>query len=122
MLNARDFELLLPWYLNGTLTDRERALVADYLRAHPEEDARVQWNASLRAGIKEQADELPQDLGLRRALFTVRQDRLTPLLRRIRSADVLDSAIEAASEKLKEVLQVRLYGGGRGDCWIRLRG
>ncbi len=75
MLSARDFELLLPWYLNGTLTDRERALVADYLKTHPEEDARVQWNASLRAGIKEQADALPEDLGLDRILAAVNRDK-----------------------------------------------
>jgi hypothetical protein len=74
VLSARDFESLLPWYLNGTLTDRERALVAAYLEAHPEEDARVQWNALLRAGIKKQADDVPEDLGLDRVLAAVRPD------------------------------------------------
>jgi len=75
VLSAEDFELLLPWYLNGSLTERERILVADYLKAHPEEDARVQWNASVRAGIKEQADALPEDLGLARILAAVNRDQ-----------------------------------------------
>jgi len=74
VLSAQDFELLLPWYLNGTLTDRERALVADYLAAHPEESSRVQWHTSLRAGIKAQIDEVPEDLGLDRLLARVHRD------------------------------------------------
>jgi len=55
--------------------ERERILVADYLKAHPKEDARVQWNASVRAGIKEQADALPEDLGLARILAAVNRDQ-----------------------------------------------
>jgi hypothetical protein len=72
MLSATQFEQLLPWYLNGTLTEPERGLVADYLEAHPEQSTRVQWNASLRARIKEQVEELPQDLGLDRILGAMR--------------------------------------------------
>jgi hypothetical protein len=74
VLSPRDFELLLPWYVNGTLSDQERKLVAAYLKQHPEEDARVRWHSSLRAGIKEQVDELPEDLGLDRVLAVVRRD------------------------------------------------
>ena len=74
MLSARDFELLLPWYVNGTLSDQERRLVAAYLKQHPVEDARVRWHSSLRAGIREQVDELPEDLGLDRVLAAVRRD------------------------------------------------
>jgi hypothetical protein len=73
VLSARDFEELLPWYLNGSLTERERILVADYLKAHPEGDARVQWNASLRARVKEEVEEVPQDIGLDRVLATMRR-------------------------------------------------
>ena len=62
MLSANEFELLVPWYVNGTLSDSERALVVDYLATHPEEHARVQWNASMRAAVKRQADELLANL------------------------------------------------------------
>jgi len=68
MLSPKEFELLLPWYLNGTLSDSERALVNGYLEAHPEQEARVQWHSSLRSAIKSQADDLPVDLGLKRVL------------------------------------------------------
>jgi hypothetical protein len=74
VLSSTEFELLLPWYLNGTLTDRERALVVDYLKAHPEQEARIQWNASLRAGIKAHADTLPEDLGLARILAALNRE------------------------------------------------
>jgi RNA polymerase sigma factor (TIGR02999 family) len=75
VLSARDFELLLPWYLNGTLSDSERCLVTAYLAAHPEEAARAQWNVSLRGAIKSQAEELPSDLGLARALQLMQPGR-----------------------------------------------
>jgi RNA polymerase sigma factor (TIGR02999 family) len=91
MLNAHDFESLLPWYLNGTVSDGERALVAAYLQAHPEEQARVRWNESLRGAIKDQADELPEDLGLQRVLTDVRRGDITRLL-----AAVEEPAREAA--------------------------
>jgi RNA polymerase sigma factor (TIGR02999 family) len=79
VLSARDFESLLPWYVNGTLTDQERLLVTAYLRAHREQEARVQWNASLSAAVKQQAGGLPQDLGLKRALATMRPGEIMPL-------------------------------------------
>jgi RNA polymerase sigma factor (TIGR02999 family) len=73
MLSAKDFESLLPWYLNGTLSDAERALVTSYLQAHPEEQARMLWSESLRGVIRKQADELPEDLGLERVLADLSQ-------------------------------------------------
>ena len=80
MLSAKEFELLLPWYLNGTLSDRESAFVATYLKAHPEQEEWVQWNAALRGAIGGLADELPHDLGLERVMSAVRPGQVTPLL------------------------------------------
>jgi RNA polymerase sigma factor (TIGR02999 family) len=115
VLSAKDFESLLPWYLNSTLSDSERDLVAAYLQAHPEEQARVQWNASLREGIKQQADELPEDLGLKRALSAVGRGAFTQLLQRMQAGD--DTARNAlfvlAYQELRKLALVRLMQSGR---------
>jgi RNA polymerase sigma factor (TIGR02999 family) len=74
MLTAKEFERLLPWYLNGSLSDAERAQVHSYLETHPEEQTRVRWNESLRGAIHSRIDELPEDLGLQRALSAIRPD------------------------------------------------
>jgi RNA polymerase sigma factor (TIGR02999 family) len=139
VLTARDFELLLPWYLNGTLADPERSLVAAYLKAHPEEEARVRWNASLREAIEEQADEIPEDLGLQRAVSAVGggaadpqaqpEDRerarypregggeITRLLQGVHAGDVAvrNELFALAYEELKKLAHVRLYQGGRNN-------
>lgn len=36
MISAQDIELMLPWYVNGTLSADERAQVDRYMREHPE--------------------------------------------------------------------------------------
>jgi hypothetical protein len=104
VLSAKDFESLLPWYLNGTLTDREHALLTAYLKAHPEEDARVQWHASLRTCIKEQADELPEDLGRDRVLATVRQDiSRAPKSQRTRTERHMAASVAAWADTLRRL-------------------
>ena len=71
VMSATEFEQLLPWYLNGSLGAGERARVLAYLQAHPEEQARVQWNELLRGAIKRQIDEVPVDIGLARVLLAL---------------------------------------------------
>ena len=140
MLSAKEFELLLPWYLNGTLSDSQRGLVTTYLEAHPEEAARVQWNASLRSAIKSQADELPVDLGLKRVLASVAgieeraeeapyvlekgpvtaagsQGQITHLLQRQQAGDVgaRASLFAVAYGELKRLAHVRLAQSSRSE-------
>ena len=123
MLSGKDFESLLPWYLNGSLGESERALVDAYLKAHPEEEPRVQWNTSLRGAIKSQADELPVDLGLKRVLSTVHAPKVRPpgqitqLLQRVKAGDKVarEALFAQAYGELKKLAHVRLRQGGRND-------
>jgi RNA polymerase sigma factor (TIGR02999 family) len=87
VLSTKQFELLLPWYLNGTLSDDESVSVAGYLQAHPEEAIRVRWNAALRGAMGGLADELPHDLGLERALSAVRPGQVTRLPQAMHAGD-----------------------------------
>ena len=36
MISAQDIELMLPWYVTGTLSAKERAQVDSYVREHPD--------------------------------------------------------------------------------------
>ena len=75
-MNER-FEELLPWYVNGTLSDADRAWVEDYLSRHPQADAELKWQQSLRERMLEGAPRVPATIGLDKAMKRIRGDRPT---------------------------------------------
>jgi RNA polymerase sigma factor (TIGR02999 family) len=130
VLSDKDFESLVPWYVNGTLDDGDRALVAAYLEAHPEQKTRLSWNESLRSAIKDQAGALPADIGLQRALLAVREaegtralpragapGQITQLLESVRGGDTgaRDALFALAYGELKKLAHARLYQAGRSN-------
>src|SRR5262245_22057547 len=49
------FDELLPFYVNETLDEADRAWVDDYLREHPKSAAELQWYRSLQDTIRRDA-------------------------------------------------------------------
>ena len=79
MLSATEFESLLSWYLSGALDERETQQIHEYLRAHPDERWQVAWNREVRATVVAQDKDVPQDIGLKRALASLRQEEFAQL-------------------------------------------
>ncbi|MBI3154140.1 MAG: hypothetical protein HYZ20_01885 [Burkholderiales bacterium] len=75
-MNER-FEELLPWYVNGTLGDEDRAWVEDYLARDPQARAELEWQQSLRSRMLEGAPRVPETIGLAKAMKLIRGDRPT---------------------------------------------
>lgn len=75
-MNER-FEELLPWYVNGSLGDEERAFVDTYLKEHPEARSELEWYRSLQKRVQENAPAVPATIGLARAMRLIQGDRPT---------------------------------------------
>lgn len=76
------FSDLLPWYVNGTLNDEDRAWVERYLREHPAARAELDWYRSLKAKIQDSVPQVPATIGLAKTMLLIRGDRPT-LMERI---------------------------------------
>lgn len=121
VLSAEEFESLLPRYLNGALSESDRARVAAYLEAHPEMQTKVRWNEvevpPRPDGIQERAEELPQRSGTRAVPGISTPGQITQLLHRVRSGDTSarDALWTLAYGELKKLAHARLFQGGRGN-------
>jgi hypothetical protein len=73
-MNER-FEELLPWYVNGTLGAEERAWVDRYLVEHPHAKAEVESWMSLATSVKATVPDVPDDIGLAKAMQRIGADR-----------------------------------------------
>ena len=71
----RQFDELLPWFLNGTLAKHERDWVEDYLRKHPEADKELRLGQMLRNRVREQSPVVSPDIGLDKLLHRIREER-----------------------------------------------
>lgn len=71
------FNELLPWYVNGTLDESDRAWVERHLAEHPEARAELDWFRSLQTHIRQDAPAVAQTIGLARTLHLIRGDRPT---------------------------------------------
>ena len=72
-------DLLLPWYVNGTLDDAERRRVEDYLARSSHARDEVALLRQLRQQVKEEAIEAsPGELGLQRLKRQIKQDAQQP--------------------------------------------
>ena len=79
------FSELLPFYVNGTLTEADKAFFESYLLQHPEAQDEVYFTQKLRTAVKAVGSERNEEAGLERLLTSVRLSRKTtktPLLER----------------------------------------
>jgi hypothetical protein len=73
----RQFEELLPWFLNGTLTERDRDWVERYLHEHPEAQAELRWTQTLQGCVRESVQAVAPELGLDELLRRIRAESTT---------------------------------------------
>ncbi len=71
MDGRRRFSELLPWHINGTLEQSERAWVEDYLREHPDAQSELRWTEALQAKIRQAAGDVAPEAGLDRLMARV---------------------------------------------------
>lgn len=73
---SKEIEELLPFYVNGTLTDEEQRKVEDALAANPSIKDELDFLQKLRGEIKAQAVEnSPGELGLKRLQKMITEER-----------------------------------------------
>ncbi|HEV7912660.1 MAG TPA: hypothetical protein VGP22_02745 [Albitalea sp.] len=68
------FDELLPFYVNGTLSDSDRSWVDAYLREHPTAAAELNWYRSLQQRLHEDVPAVSSEVGLERALKRIRTE------------------------------------------------
>lgn len=71
------FEELLPWYVNGTLGDDDRAFVERHLADHAESRSELDWYRSLSARMQDSAPAVPATIGLGKVMTLIRGDQPT---------------------------------------------
>jgi hypothetical protein len=77
-MNDERLDELLPFYVNGTLSQAEREEVDAWLQAHPEAQAEAQWLRSLQAKVREDVPAVSAEVGLERALQRMRSEGPAP--------------------------------------------
>jgi hypothetical protein len=93
-MNTR-FDELLPFYVNGTLGESDRAWVDNYLREHPAANAELAWTRNLQTRLHEDVPAVSSEVGMERALARIRSEGPAP--QRARHA-----ATPTLLEKLRE--------------------
>ncbi len=69
------FDELLPFYVNGTLGDADRALVENYLRQHPQAEDELRWLRSVQTTVQAEAVPASSEVGLDRVMERIRAER-----------------------------------------------
>lgn len=69
------FSELLPWYVNGTISDEDRAWVDTHLSTHPDAKAELAWYQSLQTRVRDNAPAVPATIGLARTMQLIRGDQ-----------------------------------------------
>lgn len=72
------FDELLPFYVNGSLSEADRGIVEDYLREHPKAAAELHWYQSLQQKLQDDAPAVSSEVGLERALHRIRTEGPAP--------------------------------------------
>lgn len=72
------FDELLPFYVNGTLSEADRAWVQTYLSEHPKAMAELQWYQSLQTRLREDVPAVSSEVGMERALQRIRTEGPLP--------------------------------------------
>jgi hypothetical protein len=76
-MSRERFSELLPWYVNGTLSEEDRQWVESFLRDNPTAREELDWYRSLQQGIADSAPKVPATIGLAKTMALVRGDRPT---------------------------------------------
>ncbi|HVQ03023.1 MAG TPA: hypothetical protein VMT14_05870 [Burkholderiaceae bacterium] len=69
------FDELLPFYVNGTLEESDRAWVDEYLREHPKSAAELQWYRTLQDTMQRDAPAVSAEVGLDKVMARIRGER-----------------------------------------------
>ena len=72
------FDELLPFYVNGTLSDTDRTWFDSYLREHPQAAAELNWCNALQTKLREDLPPVSSEVGLERALRRIRSEGPAP--------------------------------------------
>jgi hypothetical protein len=69
------FDELLPFYVNETLDEADRAWVDGYLREHPKSAAELQWYRTLQETMQRDAPAVSAEVGLDKVMARIRAER-----------------------------------------------
>lgn len=83
------FDELLPFYVNGTLSESDRAWVDQYLGEHPSAAAELRWYQSLQTKLREDVPAVSSEVGMERALHRIRTEGPVPQRARRAAAPTL---------------------------------
>lgn len=72
------FDELLPFYVNGTLGEADRAWVETWLCEHPTASAELRWYESLQRRLHEDAPPVSSEVGLERVMARIRREGPAP--------------------------------------------
>jgi hypothetical protein len=72
------FDELLPFYVNGTLAEADRAFVELYLREHPQAAAELKWYEALQTKLRSDVPPVSSEVGLERALRRIHTEGPVP--------------------------------------------
>ena len=75
MSAADRFNELLPWYVNGTISDEDRTWVDTHLSSHPDAQAELAWYRSLQTRMRDNAPAVPATIGLARTMQLIHGDQ-----------------------------------------------
>lgn len=97
-----EIELLLPFYINGTLSDEEKAMVEAALQANPALKEELQFLQNLQSQLKDKTDDehSPGKMGLKRLQKTIKQQQKGNAARRWRYTAIAASLLLAAQTSL----------------------
>lgn len=76
-MSADRFSELMPWYVNGTIGDEDRAWVEAYIGSHPDARAELAFYQSLQTRMRDNAPAVPATIGLAKTMLLIRGDQPT---------------------------------------------
>jgi len=71
MTDRQRFEVLMPFYVNGTLSAADKAFVQAYLAKHDQAQASLGWTSNIQQAIKDLTSEQPDEKRVSRFLDKV---------------------------------------------------
>ncbi len=69
------FQELLPWYINGTLGDVDRAWMDEYMASHPEARSEFTFFESMATTMQRKAEGVPETVGMARLFQRIEAER-----------------------------------------------